>query len=703
MRSNIVWSLIISIGIVIGSTLIGLGVNHYIDLDKIWLKDNSTPQYLFSSVSQSLAAIFALAFIVLNFITFFASKNLARHVYRYVFNLRRTWITFFLFILVILFNFIYLAYADDKNALIRYPHAFVANLILYLTCMGYLGWYAYTTYQAAISPFSYFLAEVRKGIPVSLKLLRSFLEERLSIDEYFNRKELMYWPEEACKDKQLVYHQGKEGYFYSIDSNSIRMALNPIKNNQFSEPRLYCLVSLGKKIYKNKAIFAFDNIDEDSNNRVKNILSGNAIKVEDHSPGWVQGFDYILPLFDIAIDQFKNTIQLDDIIDKLKELAEYYASARHQSIGIYDVSLKGFAYEEFLDVWFAGYYRIIKAACAVKKQMMDEGVIFERQDEPDFYISSALHRFIATLYKLDQGIFFNQGLLNIYKYSVFNVKAQGGNVEDDYLEHLKYVVMNISSVARKEINDPNALHKLKKYSDFVLIEYLNILKVLVEFNDQTDTIAKTYNILRRHIVVHIEDESRRDKISIPLDVLDEIDMHLLSGLFALSVFAFSMVPQYGNSIDNFIALQVIFFEKYIGVHVRKRTEATPYLKLERILDYSYNLISDKLHWFMNVIDTDDLYRDNYVPDSRIRTDEYYYYTYLLMLCRSRITTGLDESYWFPDNINSLRHYYSEFKKEALTDGSRVNKVLFAIKNQDKSMFDQAILKLDYLIEEKTTP
>jgi hypothetical protein len=698
MQRNIWISLLISIGIVIVSTLIGFYLNFCFGVGAQW--DKETARYLFSSISQSLAAIIALAFVVLNFITSFASKNLAKYVYRYVFSLRRTLITYFLFALTILYNFLYLAYVDDKSSIIQFPHAFIANLILYVICMAYLGWYATTTYKVAISPFDYFYDEIYKGIPTSVKQLRSFLESRLLINDFVINNKLEYSSEMLCENKQVVYYHGENGYFYSMDLSSLNMVLHLLETNGNFNPTLYYLTYFGRQISDGQIIFAFDNTGVGTNLKIQNTLSHNAVIVKKHPPEWVPEFTYIPALYDIVIDQFNSADQLSGVVEKLKNLAEYYCKLRQQTIADYDESLAGFGYNELLDDWLRGYERLIKAACATKKQLLDEGKIFDEKDEPDYYVSMALQRLLSLLYSLDIPVYYKMCLSSICRYSVYNAKIKNSDFVVEYLSELRYVVMSISASCIKEIHYSEFMKKLERYVNVVVVEYLDAFKKHIDRQESTRVINNRYNFLRHYLVGNIERELRRNSLAIPADSFDNIEIILLSKLFILSVYSFAQLIHVANEKDYFMEMLNIFYRKYIDVHAKKSSGLLPYIRIERILAYSKDLLSKQLHWFMNRVEEDELFDDT-VHDSRIRTDEYCYYVYIILLFKMGSSIQLDPIYWTPDKIMTLRHYYIEFKAELSKKGSELYRFFLPanksiVVTQDQICSDVAA-KLDKLI------
>ena len=113
MIKKIIYSALISIGIVIAVVLLGYILVPCLPLNELLTAESA--RYVFSAVSQSMAAIFALTFVVTGWITSFTAKDMAKHVFEYVFRLTRTGVTVWLFILSIALNFIYLGFTCHNS------------------------------------------------------------------------------------------------------------------------------------------------------------------------------------------------------------------------------------------------------------------------------------------------------------------------------------------------------------------------------------------------------------------------------------------------------------------------------------------------------------------------------------------------------------------------------------------------------------
>jgi len=657
----IVQSILIAVGVILVATILGTLISFLFYL--FIFIDHDSARYYFSAMAQSLAALFALTFIVINLITSFASKNLAKHVFRYVFSRKLSLTTIALFVFSIIYNLIYLSFIKEGGhpelIIFDYTSGFIASIIIFIVSMVLLVLYAHKTYSVSVNPFDYFYDEIFKSIPNSLQSLKIFLDNRLLFEDLIQSDKFQFWPAQLCENQQLVEYNAKAGYVTHIDINSVRMAIDILEN----QLPLHHLVRFGDKIRKGIPVFAFNNINEEQNKRIIGYLS-KAINVKDNKPGWVAEFEYITPMFEVIKNQFMNISDLKNYVDKLRELGEFYVSNRYKFIGEFDEKLREFNYYELLDYWFDEYYELIKQGCIVKSEMIREGKILGEGDEPDIYIMGGLHRLIAFLYEKDAEIYFKKAVDNVTRYSVISAKTESSSFELNHIHQLSHIVRNISYITQDEVKLNIPLNKFLRYCFIVFEKYLRIFKPLSEDANNYSKIIDEYNRLHNYFVKNIKIKFNKSVGEDYIKVMEKIKICLLSLIFSSCVNAITNVNKASHFEEIFRSLHLKFWKKYLNVRIDDNNGRWHYASLEKILEQSYRDISE-LSWFGNVMDMDDSFKeDKPWTDTEVKTREYCYYVYFLTIVGVNFKVDFDRSYWLRDNnIMSLQHFFDKFKNE----------------------------------------
>jgi len=701
MIKRAIYSALISIAIVIVVILSGYFLVPCLSLHELLTAESA--RYVFSAVSQSMAAIFALTFVVIGWISSLAAKGLLKDVFRFIFMQIGSQITVLIFVNSILINIIYLGFTDNSKIGItsigHYSYGLFASVLLFIISMLCLIWFAFKTYSVSLSPFGYFYDVVKKGIIPGLKTLESYIELGNSIRQLREQSKFqqsLQRVREYAKD-QMVKCTGKEGFLTFVDINSIIKAHHLINNNSSSNRIIYYLVKIGEKIPRNAAVFSFEPVDPETDKRVKELLS-KAYEINKNQPGWVGEFVYIDPLFKAVENEITDSTALKFYIEKLMDLANHDIKEKKSILGESEGSLQGFKCYWFLDRWFDRYYELIKQSCIVKGELARSGRLLDWKDEPDAYVIIYLQHLIVSLYRNNDFIHFMNATQQLSGYSRFVADIDKNSSKNIYFKQLEHIVENISwQAADREAPSSGFVEKLEQYVRYIVAEYLKTFKELI-INDPTsyNVIFTKYNFLYKHFAKDIEKRRHEKEFSSQdLEALERIKILLLSMLFVIMVYVLKKVHEGIITNDIYIAFSRRFFGKYQRVYVNDEHWAGPLINFEKILDCSYDLLKNDLGWFGNLMEKEDIYDDSRPhPDTMVRDQEYCYYAFIFTLCLSEFNIKLDN--WNPDKITTLQHFYKSLLELIKTE-KVLNEILIAYCDDNIDKLKEILDKLEDLL------
>ncbi|MHA2279004.1 MAG: hypothetical protein ACXAC2_24760 [Candidatus Kariarchaeaceae archaeon] len=504
--------------------------------------DNNSARYLLSSISQSLAAIFALVFIVVSVIIAYASKNIITDVLRYIFQKRSGVFIVSVFFLSLMNNFIFLNFINDSlsNCNNWVKTAALSNILLFILCFIGLIIYVYNSIKISIAPFYPFLIEVKGGIGQSLMNLDLFLKDRLVFENLKNDNvviQLAHWMTEGMN---IVQHDGKAGYIYSYDCSKLRSAHAHSKGPLV--PPIYYFYDYGTLIEKDQDIFSFWGDDEKVVKKVKKLLS-KSLSTQKLRPGQNSGVNYLASLFRITEDQILNPKVIEEYIERLGDIGEFYLENRKKHLKYYDEKLKDFQYGEVLDYWFSELYELVKKACLAKRELQEQKKILAAEDKPEVYPQSCLHRVVRDAYRFDEVIYFNKSLELIWNYVYFSFSSEESKIPTELLNQLNPVLSNVSSLAVHELKEKMDFEKLIRYRNIITRKFLIGLKQF-SYEDLTKIAFRKYRRLKTFLIDNIQDDLAHvvdEKITILYQYFVDTLNNILGILFALLVYKLSKV------------------------------------------------------------------------------------------------------------------------------------------------------------------
>jgi hypothetical protein len=559
-----------------------------------------------------------------------------------------------------------------------------------------------------MSPFDNFYDVVKRGILPGLESLEGFVDLGNSIKELREQAKLEYSMEFVRKMGQdkFIENKDKEGFLTFIDINSINMAHHLINKDSSCNKKIYYLVEIGEKIPQNAAIFSFESIDQETDKTVTELLS-KAYEIKEVQPGWVNEFAYIDPLFKAVENEITDTVTLNSYINKLIDLAYYDITERHRIIGESENGIQEIKCFWVLDRWFDRYYELIKKSCVIKGDLARTGRLLEWRDEPDPFVIARLQRLMVILYKFDLPKYFRRAISHIYSYSQFLSQISNeSHKEEIYLKKLNQIVENISwQAADREAPSSGFVVKLEGYVRYIVTEYLKVFKELIIdkehiINDPTsyNVIFTKYKLLNKHFAEDIE-LRRTPKDFSPQDIkaLERIKILLLSMLFVMMVYMLKKVHEGKISNDIYITFSRRFFGKYQSVYLNDEHWRSSLIQFGEILDCSYDLLNKDLGWFEHLMEKEDIYDESKPhPDTMVRDLEYCYYAFIFTLCLSKLKIKLDKSYWYPDKIKTLRHFYDLLMKLIKAE-SILNEILIAYCDDNLDKLKEILDKLKDLL------
>ncbi len=646
--------------------------------------DSNSMRYLLSSISQSLAAIFALVAIVLTIVVTYTSKDVAKFVLKYTFEKNNGIYVISIFILSLFNNFIFLSLIDDGISLLAYSSV-ISNNVLFLISFISLVVFVYYTIKLAIKPFYSFFDEVKAAVLPSLQAYIPFLENRLRFDDLLIKKHIQWSLEWVSEGKIFVRSKNIKGHVINIDRNCIRQAKN-ILDQYYKEP-IDCFVEYGHRIGEKGNLFAFKSVNPIVDLQIERILL-KSISTQNTRPGWVPGLDYLAPTFIIAKEQILNPRLIDEYIKALGDIGELYLSIRKDYLGKYDEVLKNYDYLELLDQWFMEMHDLVKKACITKRELESQDKLLSYEDRTDIYPLGPLHRIAYASFKHDCEVYFNKSLKLLNDYAYFSTSTDK-EINDNRLKMLNAVLMNISTIAIDELKLDLNTEKIEKYGTKVIKEYLSIIQ---NYQGSTmHTIAfRKFRRIKSSLHDDIKDKycsltgSQKDKL---YEYFDKMLSYIFGFLFALSVY------QYKRFIDNSGELK-IFKEFIIGFRQEiKRIGRYQYDKsffIEPIMDRAIEYAED-LRWFINMVELDDLIEepDTY-RDSEIKTNEYCNNVYFMTLCWDHERICISKEYWAKLGLVELKIYFDRFKISAFKSGSPINSILKDYFDSDEQKIEIAI-------------
>ena len=698
MATKIFWSILIAllsvaiIDAVVYCFVLFFGIHFEID--------NSSARYLLSSTSQSLAAIFALVFIVVSVIIAYASKNIIADVLRYIFQKRSGVFVVSVFLFSLINNFIFLSFINDSllnnNNLVK--TSVLSNIILFILCFINLVIYVYRSIKVSIAPFYPFLNEVKDGIVPSQVNLELFLRGRLNFENIENEKVIgltAHWRTEGMNVKQ---HDGKAGYIYSYDCSKLRSAFEHLEGSL--DQRIYYFYDYGSMIEKDQDIIAFGEagkkVVKTVNKRLSKLLSTQKLR-----PGWNSGVSYLAPLFRITEDQILNRKVIEEYIDKLGDIGEIYLSNRKRYLGHYDEKLKDFQYTELMDNWFSELYELVKKACIAKRELQEQNKILAEEDKPDVYPQSCLHRVVRDAYRFDEIIYFNKSLELIWNYVYFSFSLEKTKIPFELLNQLNPVLSNVSSLSVHELKKEMNFNKLKKYRDIIIRKFLIGLKQC-PYEEMTKIAYRKHKRLKLYLIDNIRDdliEVNDEKEAVLHEYLRDTFYCMLGILFALLVYKFSKV-QPGckkSTIEDFIRFASKFkleMQEAVMYH-----EPLTTIFIEPIMKKALKHI-DKLYWFVQKTHFDDLVEE---PESHlggeIKSREYCINVFFLILCFSHPPVIVSKDYWIPKYKGDLSLKFNKFETSVGKANTSINMILVEYFKGDISKINNAVQEVKKSIED----
>ncbi len=661
--------------------------------------DNSSARYLLSSISQSLAAIFALVFIVVSVIIAYASKNIISDVLRYIFQKRRGVFVVFVFFFSLLNNFVFLGFIDDSllsgNNWVK--TAILSNIILFILCFIYLVIYVYRSIKVSIAPFYPFLNEVKDSIVQSLISLELFLRGRLNFEILENEKVIGLTAHWITEGMNIVQHDGKAGYIYSYDCSKLRSAFAHLEGSL--DQRIYYFYDYGSMIEKDQDIIAYGEADKKVVKKIDKLLS-KSLSTQILRPGRNSGVNYLASLFRITADQILNRKVIEEYIERLGDIGELYLENRKRYLGHYDEKLKDFQYSELLDNWFSELYELVKKACIAKRELQEQKKILAEEDKPDVYPQSCLHRVARDAYRFDEIIYFNKSLELIWNYVYFSFSSEETKIPFELLNQLNPVLSSVSSLSVYELKEEMNFNKLKKYRDIIIRKFLIGLKQC-PYEEMTKTAYRKHKRLKLYLIENIRDdliEVNDEKETILHEYLRDTFYSMLGILFALLVYKFSKV-QRGCAKNT-----VIDFIRFASKFKQQMQEADMYhepltsIFIEPIMKKALKHI-DELYWFVQKTHFDDLVEE---PESHlggeIKSREYCINVFFLILCFSHPPVIISKDYWIPKNKGELRLKFDKFEISVDKANTSINMILNEYFSGDLSKINIAVQSVKSSIE-----
>lgn len=710
MIKKIFFSALISIGIVIAVVLLGRILVSCLSLNQVLTAESA--RYVFSAVSQSMAAIFALTFVIAGWITSYTARDLAKHVFRYFSSLYLTLITVFLFVFTIVINFIYLGFTDDSNVGItclgHYSYGLFASILLFIGSTSLLIFYAANTYRVSVSPFKYFYNVVKEGIIPGLESLKKYIELGNSIKDLREQAKLEYsyeWVRRLGKDK-LITSRDKEGYLTFIDINSVNMAYHQINKNSSTSKKIYYLAEIGENIPINAAVFSFEPVDPEIDKRVKELLSG-AYKIKKknkNQPGWVNEFEYIDPLFKAVENEITDTATLNFYVEKLVNLARYDIEKRNRILFKSKESLKEIKCFWLLDRWTEGYYQLIKESCIAKGEMVRSGRMLEWKDKPDTFLIQGLKNLVPTVYENDEVNYLEKIFESIFSYAKFNSKVdEPTDFRITYLEELKSISMHIFNSVQNELNQLGALVKLEKFVSLIIRYHLFTFRDLSMAGSTYEMVFDGCDFLYNQFVIDIENE-----LTALSDYLDNKDaknmknirISIISILLIIAIYVLKEVKESQFNYNVYITIHREFWDRF-SYNYRGINGDLSLLKtmFENSCEYL-----ESSGWFSHRAEKSDVYgKIKSVQDTRVRTEDYCHYAYIfsLFLLRYTITIQhIEKSYWITEGFGALKAHYKEIKDIISDPMSKFYLILKNFCDHDTNKLKNRIAELDKLFEER---
>lgn len=644
--------------------------------------NSSSVRYLLSSISQSLAAIFALVFIVVSVIIAYVSKNIVVDVLRYIFQKRGGIFVVSIFFFTLLNNFIFLGSILGGNTLLSINDFWIktgmfSNILLFGFCFIGLIVYVYRSINISISPFYPFLKEVKKSIVPGLRDLVPFLNNRLNSENLVDKKIISFIPWKS-EYMDSVKHKGRSGYVHSVDCRKVRSAyeyLNDSDKENGNKSPIFCLIEHGQIVEKGQDAFQFGKVDKKVSQKIKKLLS-KSISTQAMKPRWLQGLNYLEALFRIAEAQVLNRKVMEEYIVKLGDIGEMYLSNRKKYLGYYDEKLKDFKYKELMDYWFAELYELTKKACVTKHELEVQRRILSPEDKPDIYPQSCLHRVAQNAYKFDETIYFEEALRLLWDYVHFSSSSDKSEIPLELLTQLNPVLEAVSSLSVYELKEKMDFEKLEKYSGTIIQKFLIVLKDYPSEN-ATRTSYRKYNRLKRYLIDNIKNDligmNDQDKVN---GYTKNAINNLLAVLYVLLALRFSEIhPGCANEA-------IVSFDRFLSKFIMELKNSRSYYPtpvpasvfIEPIMEKALGYID--FTWLIPATPFDDLIEE---PESRsggeVKSREYCLYVFFLILCFSSSSFCLSKDYWFPNFVAELGIKFDEFEKSVSEPNSPVNLIL----------------------------